>query len=387
MKTNKYRFPTRWRLLKISDCCTIRHGKPQHAVVDKHGKYPVLASGGEIGKTNKFLYNKPSVLIGRKGTIDKPKYIDSPFWTVDTLFYTEIFEYIYPKFLYYLFSRINWKRYNEGSTIPSLTASSISSIKILVPPIEEQKRIAEVLSTWDEGIENLEKLIALKEKQKRALMQRLLTGKTRLKGFSTPWKKVKLGDIGVFSSAGVDKKIIEGELSVHLLNYMDVYRNDFIFSKTLKQEVTATLHKKENCNIKRGDVFFTPSSETREDIGHSAVATTDIKDGVYSYHIVRLRPTQDIDLNFSAYIFKTSLFYKQVYTICEGSGQRYVISLEDFRKLVIKIPSSVDEQIEIGNILTTVDNEISQLKNKLEVFKKQKKYLMQQLLTGKKRLA
>ncbi len=79
-----------WESKRLGDALKVKHGREQKAIETIDGKYPILGTGGIIGQTNSFLYDKPSVLIGRKGTIDKPQYMDSPFWTVDTLFYTQI---------------------------------------------------------------------------------------------------------------------------------------------------------------------------------------------------------------------------------------------------------------------------------------------------------
>ena len=260
------------------------------------------------------------------------------------------------------------------------------NIKILLPPLPEQEKIAGILSCWDDGIEKLSALIEKKKTQKKALMQQLLTGKHRLKGFSSPWHEVKLGNIGIISSAGVDKKIVEGEKLVNLLNYMDVYKKDFLYASDASMTVSAPERQILNCNLKKGDIFFTPSSETRDDIAHSAVVMEDIVNGVYSYHIVCLRPTTPIDLKFSAYAFKTNHFYKQAFSICEGSGQRYVISQDDFRNMTVFIPTDLAEQKAIAEILSKADEEIELLNKKLEAFKQEKKALMQQLLTGKIRV-
>lgn len=204
--------------------------------------------------------------------------------------------------------------------------------------------------------------------------------------FSQPWKEVKLGEIGTISSAGVDKKIVEGEDLVELLNYMDVYKKDFLYKTDTSMTVSAPMRQIKNCNLRKGDIFFTPSSETPDDIAHSAVVMEDIPNGVYSYHIIRLRPTTLIDLKFSAYAFKTAKFYKQAYAWCEGSGQRYVISQDDFRNMKIYIPSNISEQHAIAEVLSTADDEINLLNQKLEALKEQKKGLMQQLLTGQVRV-
>lgn len=273
-----------------------------------------------------------------------------------------------------------------GTDPPNLSSSVFNNINILLPPLPEQEKIAGILSCWDDGIEKLSALIEKKKIQKKAIMQQLLTGKHRLKGFSIPWHEVKLGNIGIISSAGVDKKIVEGEKLVNLLNYMDVYKKDFLYVSDASMTVSAPERQILNCNLKKGDIFFTPSSETRDDIAHSAVVMEDIVNGVYSYHIVRLRPTTPIDLKFSAYAFKTKHFYKQAFSICEGSGQRYVISQDDFRNMTVFIPTDLAEQKAIAEILSKADEEIELLNKKLEAFKQEKKALMQQLLTGKIRV-
>jgi len=170
-----------WKYGVIKDLAKIRHGKNQKDVECLDGIYPILASGGEIGRTNTFLYDKPSVLIGRKGSIDKPVYIDSPFWTVDTLFYSEISNIANPKFVYYYFCSINWWKYNESTGVPSLSASTIEAIDVVFPiDYEVQTAIANVLSTADKEIDLLEQELEQLQKQKKALMQLLLTGIVRV---------------------------------------------------------------------------------------------------------------------------------------------------------------------------------------------------------------
>ena len=173
--------PEDWEVKKLGQVLQIRHGRTQHEVVDSNGIYPILATGGEIGRTNTPLYSEPSVLIGRKGTIDIPYYMDTPFWTVDTLFYSEISKDADPKFIFYKFNLIDWYSYNEASGVPSLNAATIESIDQAFPPsIEEQCAIATVLSDMDAAIAALENRRAKTQAIKQGMMQELLTGKTRL---------------------------------------------------------------------------------------------------------------------------------------------------------------------------------------------------------------
>jgi type I restriction enzyme S subunit len=169
-----------WEVKRLGDLLTVRHGKSQHDITAPDGKYPILASGGEIGRTNTFIYDKPSVLIGRKGTIDSPQYVDSPFWTVDTLFFTEIADEADAKFVFYKFTMIRWRSYNEASGVPSLNAKTIENIEIQTPHLPEQIAIAAVLSDMDAELAVLEQRLAKTRALKQGMMQELLTGRPRL---------------------------------------------------------------------------------------------------------------------------------------------------------------------------------------------------------------
>jgi type I restriction enzyme S subunit len=187
--------PDGWSKACLGDCLSIEHGRNQAQVADPNGRFPILGSGGEIGRTDAFLHEGPSVLIGRKGTIDRPQYIDSPFWTVDTLFYSRIRDGYLPKFIYYYFFMVNWRSFNEASGVPSLNASTIEGIEIAVPPLAEQQAIADALSDADALVEALDALIAKKRDMKHAAMQQLLTGRTRLPGYTDEWEEVRLGEL------------------------------------------------------------------------------------------------------------------------------------------------------------------------------------------------
>jgi type I restriction enzyme, S subunit len=182
--TGKRRLPGfkgKWGTIKLGEVLRVRHGKSQKAVASDMGIYPILASGGEIGRATQYLYNKPSVLIGRKGTIDTPQYMDNPFWSVDTLFYTEILKDNCPKFIYYKFQIIDWYLYNEASGVPSLNARTIENIECVFPnDPKEQTAIANLLSDMDSEITSLEQKLDKYKQLKQGMMQVLLTGKVRL---------------------------------------------------------------------------------------------------------------------------------------------------------------------------------------------------------------
>lgn len=172
--------PEDWEVAPFGNTLAIRHGKNQKAVENPNGTVPIFATGGQIGWADQYLWNKPSVLIGRKGTIDKPRYSDNPFWTVDTLFYSEIKDCANPKFIFYKFCMIDWMQYNEASGVPSLNASTIENVLTSLPLKKEQTAIATILSDMDEEIQALKQRLSKIRQIKQGMMQELLTGKTRL---------------------------------------------------------------------------------------------------------------------------------------------------------------------------------------------------------------
>ncbi len=169
-----------WKVKRLGNVLAIKHGKSQKYVEASDGSYPILATGGQIGLASQPIYEKPSVLIGRKGTINQPQYMDQPFWSVDTLFYSEMKNSNVAKFFYYRFCLIDWMQYNEASGVPSLNARTIESIELSLPAPEEQTAIATILSDMDTEITALETRRTKTRALKQAMMQALLTGRTRL---------------------------------------------------------------------------------------------------------------------------------------------------------------------------------------------------------------
>ena len=124
-----------------------------------NGEIPVFGTGGYMTSVDECLYDGETTFIGRKGSINKPFYYNGKFWTVDTLFYTHSFNGITPKFTYCLFQTINWLKYNEASGVPSLSKDTIEKIKINIPGLEEQNKIAKLMFALDERITTQNKII------------------------------------------------------------------------------------------------------------------------------------------------------------------------------------------------------------------------------------
>ncbi len=160
-----------WRTVKIGELLRIGNGKDyKHLSI---GKIPVYGTGGQMLLVNDYLYDGESVCIGRKGTIDTPMFLKGKFWTVDTLFYTYDFKDVLPKFCYYLFLQINWKLYNEGTGVPSLSKSTIENIKVKIPSLEQQKKICSILDCYEHKTNNEEQILELYHSEKQYLLRQM----------------------------------------------------------------------------------------------------------------------------------------------------------------------------------------------------------------------
>ena len=136
---------------KLSQLLEIKNGKDHKEL--PNGDYPVFGSGGVMRYVNEYLYDKPSILLPRKGSLNNIQYCDVPFWTVDTLYYTEVNEKIAcPYYLYNYLCLLDLSGLDTGTGVPSMTFDSYYNIKVLLPEIEEQKRVASVLQNLDHKI-------------------------------------------------------------------------------------------------------------------------------------------------------------------------------------------------------------------------------------------
>ncbi|WP_332604317.1 restriction endonuclease subunit S [Acinetobacter sp. ESBL14] len=160
-----------WEEIKFKEVIKIKYGKDHKKLDD--GGIPVLGTGGIIRYVDSYLYDGESILIGRKGTIDKPQFISGKFWTVDTLFYTEIGEKILPKFAFQQLLLVNWLNLNEATGVPSLNTTSIGNIELKVPSLKEQTKIANFLSAIDQKIEVVAQQIEQAKMWKKGLLQQM----------------------------------------------------------------------------------------------------------------------------------------------------------------------------------------------------------------------
>lgn len=210
-------------------------------------------------------------------------------------------------------------------------------------------------------------------KNNRTFLEKLLDGA------EVEWRT--LGEVSELRNTGVDKKINENEKSVRLLNFTDVFNNQYLSNSTPTMIVTASDKKIIDCNILKGDLFITPTSEILDEIGQSAVALENIDNAVYSYHIMRIRihDTHFLLPEFLNYLFRTSQIKQQIRKNAQGIT-RFGLTLPRWKSLVIPIPP-LSVQTEIVKILDTLTALTSELTSELILRRKQYEYYREKLLS------
>ena len=259
-----------------------------------------------------------------------------------------------------------------------LNLNIINSLKVLLPPLPEQRKIANILSTWDTAIQTTQVLISQKEQEKKWLMQNLLTGKKRLKGFSGEWKEMKLSDL--FNR--VSRKNNEGNTTVVTISAQRgfVRQTDF-FNKNIASEITSNyflVEKGEFCYNKSYSNGYPWGATKRLKYFDKAVVTT-------LYICFGVKNEKDTNPEFFEQYFNANKLDSGLTKIAHEGGRAHGllnVTPSDFFALKVTIPS-FEEQTAIAHVLQTADKEITLLKTKLEQQKLQKKGLMQVLLTGK----
>lgn len=269
---------------------------------------------------------------------------------------------------------------------PGINAQQLKSFVFPIPPtIEEQERIANALSQVDELLAALDEQIEKKKLIKQGTMQQLLTGKTRLHEFKGTWKTVKLGKIGNTFNGLTGKAASDfGMGNAQYITFLNVLNNPIIDTSIL-EKVNVNLGEKQNA-VHKGDLFFNTSSETPEEVGICAVILEEIDDLYLNSFCFGFRLfDENVDGEYLAYYFRSKAGRDLMITLAQGAT-RYNLSKSAFDKSEITIPSTIEEQQAIANILSAMDEEIQALQEERDKYALVKQGMMQQLLTGKIRL-
>ncbi|MFH7038321.1 restriction endonuclease subunit S [Flavobacterium plurextorum] len=364
-------FVEEWKRLTIGNILTIGSGRDY-----KHlsaGIIPVYGTGGYMISVSAYLHDGESVCIGRKGTINKPLYLNEKFWTVDTLFYTHSFKKVLPKFVYNIFEQVNWLKYNEASGVPSLSKTIIEQIEVNIPEINEQQKIASFLSLIDERIQTQNKIIRELNVLKTINTGRMFSGQLKFKKNNgdnyLDWTTRKLKDV----TSLVNKRNKGNEkLTVYSINNKlgFVPQNeqfDGIDSEDRGYDIK--LYKVIDKNI----FAYNPARINVGSIGYSGELENIIISSLY----VCFKTDDSVSDNFLLHYLKSDLFNKEVLRNVEG-GVRDYLFYENFARIKFMLPS-IEEQHRIANFLSSLDKKIDIETQLLQKLEEQKKFLLQQM--------
>jgi type I restriction enzyme, S subunit len=281
----------------------------------------------------------------------------------------------------------NWVKINSmRSGQPGINGREYASLPIPIPPTKaEQEAIAEVLSDADALIESLEQLVAKKRQAKQGAVQELLTGKTRLPGFSGEWEEKRLGELGsTFGGLTGKAKRDFGRGTAQYITFMNIMTN-VVIDCGIFESVDIKPAESQN-RVAKGDLCFNGSSETPDEVGMCAVLAQEVQD-VYLNSFCfgfRLRGGGTADGLYLAYFFRSREGRELLKSLAQGAT-RYNLSKTALMKIVFPLPQ-LREQSAIAAVLSDMDAEIAALEARLAKARQVKRGMMQELLTGRIRL-
>ena len=371
--------PQEWKTIRLKDCFSISAGGDVQKDCFSEApslqyKYPIYSNSlfnhGLYGFTSHPRHKANSITITGRGALGHAEYREIDF---DAIVRLLVLAPKIPLNGQYITEYINFRKpfFYESTGVPQLTAPQIANIQVLFPPLGEQRKIAEVLGVWDEAIEKQARLIEKLALRKRGLMQRLLSAKLRLPGCSEPWKIHKLQEL--FTERNETNRTDLPLLSI-------TGDRGVILQTESEKRDTSNDDKSKYKRIAKGDIGY---NTMRMWQGRSALSGLE---GIVSPAYTIVVPNTDVDGYYMSVLFKQPRLIYDFWTHSQGLvGDTLNCKYRDFGQVHICCPP-LAEQKAITEVLTAADREIELAKEKLERLRRQKRGLMQQLLSGKKRV-
>lgn len=361
---------------KWEDILTIVSGKNQKNVETDNGQYPIYGSGGIIGRANAFLCEAGTTIVGRKGTINSPIYVNERFWNVDTAFGIVPGPELLPKFLYYFCRHFNFKDLDKSTTIPSLAKRDLLAIKMVVPSLPEQERIVarieELFSELDKAVETLNTT-----KQQLAVYRQavITTSFPEL----TSSNSVRLDEIAEISG-GITKGRDLSQQKTITLPYLRVanVQNGYLDLSQMK-DIEVKLNEVDKYLLQEGDVLYTEGGD-RDKLGRGTVWKNEIPRCVHQNHVFKARLNQERALpQYVAYwsmsVYARDYFFKKgKQSVNLASINKTVLSA-----LILPMPS-LEEQASIINNIESRLSVCDQIEKTIEQSLQQAEALRQSIL-------
>lgn len=346
------------------------------------GDIPVYGSGGIMTYIDRFAYDKPSVLIPRKGSIDKLYYVDTPFWNVDTIFYTDIdTTKAIPKYVYHCLLKEHLEQYNTGGGVPSLTQKVLNKVKIPLPPLEIQKEIVRILDNFTELTAELETELTARKKQYEYYRDLMLAFAVHGRTSECEWRA--LGEVAdLLSGFPFDSKKFASN-GIRLMRGMNIKRGYLDFSEG-NNRYWASAVGLEKYELLNDDIVIAMDGSL---VGKSfGLISENQLPLLLVQRVARIRARKNYNNRYIYYCI-TSAFSSYVDSQ-KTEGAVPHISLKDISNFKIPVPP-LEEQTRIVNIIDRFDklcNNISEgLPAEIEARRKQYEYYRDKLLTFKAR--
>ena len=334
MKFNRY---------ALSDLATIKYGKNQKKVLSESGNVPIYGTGGLMGYATTALYDKPSVLIGRKGTIGKVKYVEHPFWTVDTLFYTIVnTDIVLPKYLYYVMSLIDLNNYNEGTTIPSLRTETLNRLEFDIPSLVEQETILSCLNPIDEKIELNNAINNNLEQQASVLVRQYCESLT---------SSVELGTVLSFENGFAFQSSSYHEKGKYRIITIKNVQDGRIDAQGAACIDDIPPRMKQGCFLTIGDVLLSLTGN----VGRVGIVCEN--DLLLNQRVAKLIPKDIRTLPLLYFYFRLHSTKISLETISKGTAQQ---NLSPIETLKLEIPYETQQALELSNLLQPIFDTIYQ---------------------------
>ncbi len=313
----------KYDFFKWADNVKIINGKNQKNVINPHGKYPIYGSGGIMGYADAYLCDAGTTIVGRKGTINNPIFVNEPFWNVDTAFGIVPGDMLSPKFLFYFCQSFNFKSLDKSTTIPSLAKRDLLQIEMPVPPIPEQERIVsrieELFSQLDAGVETLKKTKAQLAVYRQAVLKA---------AFEHYIEKKPIRDISEFVTSGSRGWAqYYSEKGARFIRITDLTRdridlkNDSIQYVDLPEKVEG-----KRSRLCANDVLVSITA----DLGSIALIPPNIQEAYINQHIAMIRFINPVQGEFMAWYLKSDYGQKDLLKNKRGGG-KLGLGLDDIR--------------------------------------------------------
>jgi type I restriction enzyme S subunit len=243
--------PQGWVKARLGQLVPLQRGFDLPARVVQAGPFPVIYSNGVLRRHDRYMVKGPGVVTGRSGTIGRVHFVTEDFWPHNTTLWATSFDAVVPRFAFYLLQYLRIERLASGSGVPTLNRNDVHSLEVSVPRDKrEQAAIADLLDDFDRQLVALQRLFAKKEAVRKGMLQRLVTGNGRLRGFSGGWRTMRFCDLALLAQERVDPRRVD---PTTLLIDLDCIESG---SGRLRSKLTAGHATSLKSSFQAGDVLF-----------------------------------------------------------------------------------------------------------------------------------